>query len=198
MLRPGRAQGRGRGRALSRNGNSMREHRDVPGMTSQSFPPVASPNARLLILGSFPGERSLRDQRYYAHPRNAFWPIMEALFADGASLDYAARCRLLTDARIALWDVLLTTQRQGSLDSAIVPESAVPNAIGDFLSAHPGIHTICFNGSTAATLFQRHIAPGLARLPNLRLLRLPSTSPAYAGMSFEGKLAAWRVVAEYV
>lgn len=165
-------------------------------MAALSFPPVAAPDARVLILGSFPGERSLQDRRYYAHPRNAFWPIMEALFADGRPLDYEARCRLLTDVRIALWDVLLTTQRQGSLDSAIVSDSAVPNTIGDFLSTHPGIHTLCFNGTTAATLFQRHIAPGLARLPDLRLLRLPSTSPAHAGMSFERKLAAWRVVAE--
>lgn len=159
------------------------------------FEPVARRDARLLVLGSVPGEESIKQHRYYGHGRNAFWPLMERLLGDGSSLNYHARLELLMDSGIALWDVLASATRDGSLDSAIIAGSEVPNDIPAFLDSHPNITHIFFNGAKAADSFQKHtgkrIAPG-----RVRLVRLPSTSPAYASMNFDAKLQAWRVVAD--
>lgn len=158
------------------------------------FPPVADPDtARILILGSMPGVASLAAQRYYAHPRNQFWPIMGALCGAGPDLPYAERLRALTGAGIALWDVLESCERAGSLDAAIDVRSAQANDFAAFLDAHPGIVRIAFNGGTAEKHFRRDVMPHLpppARA--LDLLRLPSTSPAHAGMGAQEKLARWR------
>lgn len=146
----------------------------------------------MLILGSLPSVTSLGQQQYYAHPRNAFWRIIEILFANGAILSYPARVALLQEQRIALWDVIASAQREGSLDSQIDASSVVPNDIVGLLSAYPSIQTIYCNGGMATTLFQRHIAPDLS-VP-VRMVSLPSTSPANARMSFETKLARWQVL----
>jgi hypoxanthine-DNA glycosylase len=159
------------------------------------FEPVARADARVLVLGSVPGVVSIERQRYYAHDRNAFWPLMERLLGDGSSLDYPARLDLLIDSGIALWDVLASAKRRGSLDSAIVSCSEVPNDIAGFLDSHPYITHIFFNGAKAAESFQRHagkrITPG-----QVQLVRLPSTSPANAAMNFDAKLKAWSVIAD--
>jgi len=140
-----------------------------------SFPPVAAADARLLILGSIPGRESLRQRQYYAHPRNAFWPIIAEVFGAASDLPYDERLRLLTDHGIALWDVIGNCRRPTSLDSDIEPES------------------ICFNGGTAEATFRRRILPflDLGQQP-LTFHRLPSTSPANAGCSYAEKLARWR------
>ncbi|HWQ25932.1 MAG TPA: DNA-deoxyinosine glycosylase [Chlorobaculum sp.] len=159
------------------------------------FEPVARADARVLVLGSVPGVVSIKQQRYYAHGRNAFWPLMERLLCEGSSLEYPARLDLLMDSGIALWDVLASAMREGSLDSAIIAGSEVPNDIVGFLDSHPYITHIFFNGAKAAMSFQRHsgkrIIPG-----RVQLVQLPSTSPANAAMSFDAKLQAWRVVAD--
>ncbi len=159
------------------------------------FEPVAREDARVLVLGSVPGVVSIEQQRYYAHGRNAFWPLMERLLGDGSSLDYSARLKLMMDSGIALWDVLASATRSGSLDSAIIAGSEVPNDIAGFLDSHPSITHIYFNGAKATESFQRHsgkrISPG-----RVRLVRLPSTSPANAAMNFDAKLQAWKVVVE--
>ncbi|WP_374335585.1 DNA-deoxyinosine glycosylase [Methyloversatilis sp.] len=157
------------------------------------FPPVADPvTARVLILGSMPGVASLAAQRYYAHPRNQFWPIMGALFGAGPDLPYAQRLHALTDAGVALWDVLASCERDGSLDAAIDARSAQANDFVTFLATHPGIVRIAFNGGTAEKHFRRDVMPHLRPLRPLDLLRLPSTSPAHAGMDAAEKLARWR------
>lgn len=158
-----------------------------------SFAPVAEPSARILILGSMPGVASLQVQRYYAHPRNAFWPIMANLLGFAADERYEQRLQHLMAAKIALWDVLESCYRPGSLDSDIDPNSQVANDFNHFFCDHPRIERVCFNGSKAETVFRRQVLPTLTRR-DLRYVRLPSTSPAHAARSFEQKLAQWRTL----
>ena len=115
-----------------------------------SFDPIAAPDARVLVLGTIPGRRSLEAGEYYAHPQNAFWFIMESLFAARTGMDYAARTALLRGAQVALWDMLQAADRIGSLDSAIAPGSETPNDLAGFFVRHPAIHTIFFNGDPTA------------------------------------------------
>lgn len=166
-------------------------------MDSRGFAPIARADARVLILGSLPGAESLRQRRYYAQPRNAFWPIMGELFGAGPELAYAARVRRLLARRVAVWDVCERAFRAGSLDTAILRSSIVVNDFGGFLASHRGLRLICFNGATAEALYRRLVLPALrpdaAALP---CRRLPSTSPAHAALPLKAKLAAWRIVAD--
>lgn len=158
---------------------------------SSGFPPIARPDARVLILGSLPGRPSLAAGEYYAHPRNAFWPILGALCGFDPQAPYARRRDALLSARVALWDVLARGARPGSLDADIVAASIVPNAFEPFFAGHPRLLRVVFNGAAAERLFVRHVRPALAaRLPET--VRAPSTSPAHAAMAFADKLAAWR------
>jgi TDG/mug DNA glycosylase family protein len=161
---------------------------------ARSFPPIASRTSRVLILGSMPGKASLRAQQYYAHPRNQFWRIVGTLLGFDPASPYEARGASLRSAEVALWDVLQSCIRESSLDSAIVPSSVVANDFAGFLTKHPQIHRICFNGGTAARLYERHVRPGLAASPKIEHLRLPSTSPAHAALRFDEKLRAWRAI----
>jgi len=159
-----------------------------------SFAPIVSRNASLLILGSMPGKASLAAGQYYAHPRNAFWPIMGALFGAGPELSYARRVRVLQLAGIAVWDVLASCTREGSLDSDIDEDSIVAHDLASFLREHPRITRVFFNGAKAETAFRRHVLRDLAQ-PAPRFERLPSTSPANASWSAARKLRAWRAIA---
>jgi TDG/mug DNA glycosylase family protein len=161
-------------------------------MHDKGFPPIADAHARVLILGSLPGQVSLQRQQYYALPQNAFWKIMGHLFGAGPELPYAERAQGLVRNGIALWDVCAAAQRPGSLDAAIVHASVVPNDLAAFIESHPGIDLICFNGAKAADLYRRHVLPGLpASERAIHYATLPSTSPAHAAMPFEEKLARW-------
>lgn len=161
----------------------------------RGFAPIAAADARVLVLGSMPSAASLAAQQYYAHPRNAFWPLMGELFGAGPGLPYAERAARLRAAGVAVWDVLAACRRDGSLDAAIDPASMQINDFPAFFAGHPGITQVFFNGGTAETVFQRWVLRRLdpAALP--ALVRLPSTSPAHAGRSFAQKLAAWRALA---
>lgn len=164
-------------------------------MHDTGFPPIADTHARILILGSLPGQVSLRQQQYYALPRNAFWTIMGHIFEAGPELSYEERSQRLVQNGIALWDVCAAAQRPGSLDSAIVQSSVVPNDFAAFMTTHPTLQLICFNGGKAADLYRRLVLPGLpAALRAIRYETLPSTSPAHAAMPFEEKLACWAAV----
>ncbi|HEY5720453.1 MAG TPA: DNA-deoxyinosine glycosylase [Gammaproteobacteria bacterium] len=168
-----------------------------PGQRLESFAWVGDPAARVLLLGSMPGVASLAAQRYYAHPRNAFWPIMGALFAAGPELAYAERLERLRRAGVALWDVVHRCRRSGSLDAAIASESVEPNDFAALFAACPRIHSVFFNGGTARLLYRRHVLPSATgRVRALALVTLPSTSPAHAALGFADKLARWRQVAQ--
>ncbi|CAB3726535.1 hypothetical protein LMG3458_04450 [Achromobacter deleyi] len=166
--------------------------RATPADHVQGFAPVAAADARILVLGSMPGIASLKQARYYAHPRNAFWPIAGAVLGFDPSQDYPERLAALQRARIALWDVLQACERPGSLDAAIRPDTLVANDFAVFLAEHPHVVRICFNGGKAAALYRRHVLPGLDAGRSLQYVDLPSTSPAHAAARFDEKLAAWR------
>jgi double-stranded uracil-DNA glycosylase len=157
------------------------------------FPPVEAKRARILILGTLPGVESIRRGEYYAHPRNAFWPIMGALFGAGPEIPYVQRLRRLAAQGVLLWDVLQTTHRPGSRDAAIHPRRLVPNSIPVLLARHPELKMIAFNGGAAEALFKRHVLPACdPRMRAVPRVRLPSTSPAHAALSQARKLAVWR------
>ena len=160
----------------------------------QSFAPVENPNANVLILGSMPGEASLRAGEYYAHPRNHFWRMMGALIELDPESPYEQRIGALKCSRIALWDVLQSCTRVGSLDSSIDKASQIGNDFESFFARHAKITHVYFNGSAAEQIFRRKALPVLKNLPHLVYLRLPSTSPANASFSFERKLDAWKVI----
>lgn len=155
---------------------------------AKGFGPVATPDARVLVLGTLPGEESLRRGEYYAHPRNAFWRIIEALFGIPADTGYAERLARLNAAGVALWDVCAAAHRPGSLDTAIRRER--PNDFAAFLREHRRIELICFNGAKAAALFRKHVPPPSA----IRCVALPSTSPAHAAMPFAEKVKRWALI----
>ena len=156
--------------------------------SSVGFPPVAATDARFLILGSLPGQRSLELAQYYAHRQNAFWRIMAELF--DIKGDYPDRCEQLRAHRIAVWDVLASSVRPGSMDAHIQLESARANDFAGFLSDHGQIRRICFNGRKAEALFTRLVTPVFSST-HLEFVSLPSTSPAYAAMSFDEKRDVW-------
>jgi len=160
---------------------------------TRSFAAVADTSATVLILGSMPGQASLLARQYYAHPQNAFWRIQGDLIGAHADLPYAERLCILRAHGIALWDVLASCVRVGSLDSAIEEPSIVANDFGAFLRRHRRIARVFFNGAKAEHWFQRHVQLQLEPRM-LRYQRLPSTSPAHARMPYAKKLQAWRAV----
>lgn len=160
----------------------------------QGFPPVVGTHPHTLILGSMPGAASLAAGQYYAHPRNAFWPIVAASLGFDPALPYDDRAEQLARHGFALWDVLAACRRNGSLDSGIETQSMQTNDFNGFLGKHSGIARILFNGGTAEQIFKRRVLPTLSDRAGLTLHRLPSTSPANASQSFLHKLDAWREV----
>ena len=162
----------------------------------QSFDPVADRRAQVLILGSMPGVESLAAGQYYAHPRNLFWRIMAALLGFQPLAPYREKLRALRSGRFALWDVMHSCRRSGSLDAHIEPDSIQANDFASFFREHDRIGHVFFNGATAQATYLRHVLPSVASL-GLQYTRLPSTSPAHAALSYQQKLAAWRIVLKH-
>jgi TDG/mug DNA glycosylase family protein len=169
----------------------------------RSFKPIECPDAEVLILGSMPGVRSLQARQYYAHPQNAFWRIIAELLGLPAVSSYEERVRALQAARIAVWDVLKSCEREGSLDASIEDGTLIANDFRRFFREHPGIRQVFFNGAKAEACFRRHVLAGLGRekpqqgkwaVSSMRYTRLPSTSPAHAGMPYARKRDAWRAI----
>jgi double-stranded uracil-DNA glycosylase len=150
------------------------------------FAPVADEHTRVLILGSLPGEVSLARGQYYAHPRNLFWRLMEAVIEQPlVALSYDKRLQVLCANKIGLWDMVGSARREGSLDAAIQAEN--PNDLRLFAHSVPELRAIGFNGAKSASLGMKQ----LKRLEGIDLIRLPSSSPANAQQSFEEKRSEW-------
>lgn len=161
-------------------------------MRSVGFAPVVDARTRLLILGSLPGDASLKAAQYYAHPRNAFWPLIGGLLGEGLpALDYEARLTRLKARGVGLWDVIASAERSGSLDAAIrSPEAADLVRLVDSL---PHLRAVAFNGGLAARLGRR-ILGGCERLS---LVDLPSSSPAHA-ISLSAKAQSWAILGDFL
>lgn len=157
-----------------------------------SFPPIINENSKILILGSIPGLKSLEMQQYYAHPQNKFWKIIFEIFNEEFTTDYSERIKILEKHHIALWDVIDTCERKGSLDSEIRNEEA--NRIGELLQNYPNIKSIFCNGQKSYKNLQK-ILPKDFYLP---IIALPSTSPAHASLKYEGKLLYWQNILNYL
>lgn len=163
----------------------------VPGLA-----PIAVPGAKVLVLGTFPGEQSLKTRRYYDNPRNGFWAILEALLGMKTELDYDARISMLSASGLAVWDVLSSVERKGSRDEEIVTGTEIPNDFSDFFERHREIQTVFFNGRAAEKLYQRLVQPALSGMStNLALRLLPSSSSACT-IAKSAKIEQWRAITD--
>lgn len=153
-----------------------------------SFAPIVGEDARVLVLGSIPGDRSLALNEYYGHPQNRFWHVMARLCGQEVPRSYSEKREMLLRNGIALWDVAHQAFRPGSMDSDIRDEK--PNDIPALAASLPQLHTIAFNGKTAERLYDKYFP----RAASLRYLSLPSTSPANAAFSLERLCEYWRKI----
>jgi len=158
---------------------------ESPPMTKSSFPPVADLDTRVLILGSLPGEVSLAREQYYAHPQNQFWRLIGSVIGDElARLEYRDRLIALRSAGVGLWDVILSADRVGSLDTAIRRHE--PNALAAFTASLPSLRVVAYNGGRASAIGRKSLGPD----PGFEQITLPSSSPAHT-LPFERKEAEW-------
>lgn len=167
----------------------------------EGFEPIADTKAKILILGSMPSEVSLQKQEYYGHERNAFWPIMKSVLNTDTAIkndNYERRKNMLIENNIAVWDVLKSCFREGSLDTAIKMNSIQINDFNCFFLAHPAIKTVLFNGAKTEAIFSRHVVIGRDYADLLEYKRLPSTSPAHAAMTLQQKTEVWKAAVKGV
>ena len=163
-----------------------------------SFEPVVGRDPRIIILGSMPGVVSLQAVQYYAHPRNIFWPVLADLFGINIDCSYQERIQQVSDLPLILWDTLKSCDRNGSLDSSILKSNLEANDICSLLERYSSIKAIAFNGAASEKYFRRLVLPELTNYPSVALLKMPSTSPANAGMKFDQKLELWKRLREYL
>lgn len=156
-----------------------------------SFPPIIDKNSKIIILGSIPGVKSLEKQEYYGHPQNKFWKIIFELFNEEFSEDYTEKIKILKKNHIALWDVIDSCERKGSLDSEIKNEEA--NPILELLEKHQKISAIFCNGGKSFKILQQILGKNF-KIP---IIQLPSTSPLHT-ISFEKKLENWKIIKNYL
>lgn len=157
-----------------------------------SFPPISDKDSEILILGTMPGEKSLKLNQYYGHGGNIFWKLIFTIFEEPLSMDYEVKKNILLKNKVALWDVLKACEREGSSDNAIIQET--PNDFSSFFKNHKNIRLIAFNGKNAEDYFH-----GLSSVkPDLKYITLPSTSPANTWKTFDEKLIEWNILSKNV
>ena len=156
-----------------------------------SFLPIIDKESKILILGSIPGVKSLEMQQYYAHPQNQFWRIIFHLFNENYTSDYVEKLQVLKRNKIALWDVIDTCERKGSLDSEIRNEET--NDIRQLLKNYPNIKAIFCNGQKSFKNLQKILGKECA----IPIFVLPSTSPLHT-ISFEKKLREWEILNSFL
>lgn len=164
------------------------------------FSPIATPDIRVLILGSMPGVRSLELNQYYGHPRNLFWPLMEELVGVPVDAPYEERLIQLNAKGIGLWDSLKAAERPGSLDASIVAHSEIVNDFPAFLAEHQQLRAIVFNGKKSESAFTKHVlqAGHAGLFTEIAFLPMPSTSPANASISLAEKRRRWTEILRYL
>ncbi len=157
-----------------------------------SFAPVVAPDTRVLILGSLPGERSLAERRYYAHPQNRFWQLVGPVVGVClVSLPYEERLAALLQAKVGLWDTVASAERPGSLDAAI--RAVQHNELVKLATSLHHLRAVAFNGAKSAAIGTRLLADsGLALVP------LPSSSPANASIPLEEKEKRWGALRDFL
>lgn len=163
-----------------------------------SIEPVIGRDPRIIILGSMPGIVSINAAQYYANPRNLFWTVMAELFGIDIDCEYQVKVQQLRGLPIILWDTLKACHRQGSLDSKILNTDIQANDIAALLRQYSTVQAIAFNGGASAKYFDRLIKPHLPDNLAIELLKMPSTSPANAGMKLEQKLELWRRLSVFI
>ncbi len=158
-----------------------------------SFPPLIDKSSQILILGSIPGVESLQRQQYYAHPRNQFWKILYTIFSVELELEYEHKLEFLKNKRIALWDVIASCHREGSLDTNIKEESA--NDFSSLFQEYTTLKGVFFNGSKAFETYKKLV--GMKSEKNIDFVKLTSTSPANT-KKFAQKFEEWKVIQSYL
>ena len=161
-------------------------------MRISSFSPIIDSDSKILILGSVPGVKSLEMQQYYAHPQNKFWKIIFEILNEELSLDYSERIKILKKHHIALWDVIDSCERKGSLDSDIKNEES--NQIKELLTEYTNIKAIFCNGQKAYKNLQKILGIDF----HIPVFVLPSTSPANAGVTYVEKVLSWRKILDFL
>ena len=160
------------------------------------FAPLITSSSSVLILGTLPSVKSLQENQYYGHPRNAFWWIMSELCGFEFNASYSNRCHSLLEHKIAVWDVISSCYRPGSLDSKIDQSTLVPNDFTTLLGQSSKVKLVAFNGQAACKLFTKFIH--LDNVSHCEFITLPSTSPANAVMTKEAKCERWRKIMRYL
>jgi hypoxanthine-DNA glycosylase len=161
-------------------------------MLKQAFPPIANQHSKILLLGTMPGEQSLKLQQYYGHKGNQFWKIIFALFNEPLVHDYETKKALLLSKGIAVWDVLQYCEREGSADSKIQKE--VPNDFASFYSKHPQVKQVFFTSTKAMDYYDTYVK----REPGYNYHLLPSTSSANTWKTVDEKLNEWKIILKYL
>jgi TDG/mug DNA glycosylase family protein len=169
------------------------------GEARHSFAPLLGKHPRVLVLGSMPGVASLHAGQYYAHPRNLFWSLMAEMLAFDPTLSYEKRVECLTTRGVAVWDVLAECRRRGSLDAAIERDSERVNDIAGLLRREPSLGAIFLNGRAAEQCFRRHLMAAVTAIrPELKIVGLPSTSPANQSIPLDRRRAEWAQLAAWL
>jgi len=160
-------------------------------MLTHPFPPLYTPDSKILILGSFPSVKSRERCFFYGHPQNRFWKVLAGVLEREVPQTIAEKKTFLLEHGIALWDVIASCEITGSSDTSI--KNVIPNDISEILET-ADIKQIFVNGKTAEKYYKKYLEAKTGKAA----VCLPSTSPANAAWSIERLVSAWNVIKEYM